>query len=62
MADSKKYPAPTPNPETAAFWDAAKQGRFMIKRCTACGEPPVPWAMARSQFLTCTLGCASPRN
>src|SRR6266702_3154317 len=25
-------------------------------------RPPVPWAMARSQFLTCTFGCASPRN
>lgn len=24
--------------------------------------PPVPWAMARSQFLTCTLGWASPRS
>ena len=35
----KKYPAPQGNPETQAFWDAAKQGKFMIKRCTACGEP-----------------------
>ena len=34
----KKYPAPQGNPETQAFWDAAKQGKFMIKRCTACGE------------------------
>src|SRR6185437_12915386 len=25
-------------------------------------EPPVPWAMARSQFFTCTAGWASPRN
>jgi uncharacterized protein len=39
MAEAaKKYPAPVPNPETAAFWDAAKEGKFMIKRCTACGE------------------------
>ena len=38
MVDAKKYPAPVTNPETAAFWDAAKQGKFMIKRCTACGE------------------------
>jgi Predicted nucleic-acid-binding protein containing a Zn-ribbon len=35
---AKKYPAPQGNPETQAFWDAAKQGKFMIKRCTACGE------------------------
>jgi uncharacterized OB-fold protein len=39
MAEAKKYPAPVTNPETAAFWEAAKQGKFMIKRCTACGEP-----------------------
>ena len=39
MVDAKKYPAPVTNPETAAFWDAAKQGKFMIKRCNACGEP-----------------------
>src|SRR4051794_34134272 len=25
-------------------------------------NPPVPCATARSQFFTCTLGCASPRN
>ena len=25
-------------------------------------EPPVPWARATSQFLTCTAGCASPRS
>jgi uncharacterized OB-fold protein len=34
----KKYSAPQGNPETQAFWDAAKQGKFMIKCCTACGE------------------------
>ena len=32
------YPAPAVNPETAPFWDAAKAGRLMIKRCTACGD------------------------
>ena len=31
-------PAPTPNPETQAFWDAAAQGRLLIKKCRACGE------------------------
>src|SRR5258708_8167404 len=39
MTEPKKYPAPVTNPETAAFWEAAKQGKFLIKRCTACGEP-----------------------
>ena len=30
--------------------------------CLVPSEPPVPCANARSQFLTCTAGCASPRN
>ena len=39
MSEPKKYPAPQQNPETKPFWDAAAQGKFLIKRCTACGEP-----------------------
>ena len=35
----RTYPAPEPNPETQAFWDAAAEGRFLIKRCTSCAEP-----------------------
>ena len=35
----RTYPAPEPNPETQAFWDAAAEGRFLLKRCTNCGEP-----------------------
>ncbi|HWW46683.1 MAG TPA: Zn-ribbon domain-containing OB-fold protein [Xanthobacteraceae bacterium] len=38
MTDKAKYPAPQGNPETQPFWDAAREGRFLIKRCTACGE------------------------
>jgi uncharacterized OB-fold protein len=34
----RKIPAPQPSPETQAFWDAAAQGRFLIRRCTACGK------------------------
>jgi uncharacterized OB-fold protein len=34
MAEAKKYPAPVTNPETAHFWEAAKAGKFMIKRYT----------------------------
>src|SRR5580704_14856672 len=39
--------------------------RSMMTVAPACrvpSEPPVPCAKARSQFLTCTAGCASPRN
>ncbi|MFC9359869.1 Zn-ribbon domain-containing OB-fold protein [Rhodococcus sp. NPDC057014] len=34
-----QLPAPTPmiNPETQYYWDAAKSGRFVLKRCRACG-------------------------
>ncbi len=29
---------PRPNPETAAFWAAAREGKLLIKRCDSCGE------------------------
>ena len=34
----RKIPAPAPTPETEAFWSAAKEGKFMLRRCTACGK------------------------
>ena len=34
----RPIPAPKPTPETEPFWAAAKEGRFLIKRCEACGE------------------------
>ena len=33
---SRPIPAPVVNVETQAFWDAAREGRFLIKRCTTC--------------------------
>ena len=39
MTDKPKYPAPLTNPETAQFWESAKAGKFLIKRCKSCGEP-----------------------
>lgn len=38
-AKQRKIPAPTTNPETQAFWDAASKGKFLIRKCTACGKP-----------------------
>ena len=36
----KKYPAPQgPIPRPRRFGKRPRQGKFMIKRCTACGEP-----------------------
>jgi uncharacterized OB-fold protein len=39
MAESaRKIFAPTPTPETQAFWDAAAKGKLLVKHCTACGR------------------------
>lgn len=38
MTQPRRMPAPQPNPETQAFWDAANEGRLLLRRCTACGE------------------------
>jgi hypothetical protein len=31
-------PSPVVNPENKPFFDAAREGRLLIKRCLACGE------------------------
>ena len=36
---TRRIPAPAQNLESKPFWDAAKEGKFLIKRCKACGEP-----------------------
>jgi len=38
MSKERAIPAPLVNPETEAFWAAAKEKKFLIKRCTACGK------------------------
>lgn len=35
----RKIPSPPTNPENQPFWDAAAQGRLLLKRCKACNEP-----------------------
>lgn len=30
-------PAPEVSPETKEFWDATAEGRFLLRRCDACG-------------------------
>lgn len=34
----RSIPAPRALPETQAYWQAANEGRLLVKRCTACGE------------------------
>ena len=35
---TRPIPAPMVSVETKPFWDAAAEGRFLIKRCTACKQ------------------------
>jgi hypothetical protein len=37
MPDAPRFDLPTIEPESRPFWDAAKEGRFLIQRCEACG-------------------------
>ncbi len=34
----RTYPDPVTTPETGAFWQAAQEGRLLLKRCRACGR------------------------
>jgi uncharacterized OB-fold protein len=33
-----RFDLPTPDEDTRPFWDAARAGRLVIKRCRACGR------------------------
>lgn len=35
-------PLPTPNAESQAFWDAARDGHLLLARCTACDAVQFP--------------------
>ena len=35
---TRQIPAPAVTIESKPFWDAAAEGRFLIKRCNDCGE------------------------
>lgn len=35
----KKIPAPRTLPETEAYWQAADEGKLLIKTCHSCGMP-----------------------
>ncbi len=37
MVDRPRTDLPTIEPESAPFWDAAKEGRLLIQRCESCG-------------------------
>lgn len=33
-----RFDLPTPDAETQPFWDACREGRFLLRRCGACGR------------------------
>lgn len=33
-----RFDLPAPDPETQPFWDAARAGRLLIRRCRDCGR------------------------
>ncbi len=35
-ATARTLPSPTPNPENQPYFDAAAQGRLLVKRCAEC--------------------------
>jgi uncharacterized protein len=37
MANERPIMAPVPFPETTPYWEAAGQGKLLLKRCAACG-------------------------
>ncbi|MGE0874011.1 MAG: Zn-ribbon domain-containing OB-fold protein [Burkholderiales bacterium] len=38
MAQDRKIPAPAVNAEVKPFFDAAAEGRLLLKKCADCGE------------------------
>lgn len=42
MAIEGDYPAPSVNADSQLYWEAAKRGELLLKRCTACGKPHFP--------------------
>jgi len=36
--DERKIPKPNVTPDTKEYWDAAEQGKLLIKRCNACSK------------------------
>src|SRR5262245_27010674 len=38
MAKERKIIAPVPFPETMRYWEAAAEGKLLLKQCNACGE------------------------
>ena len=57
MSDPRKIPAPQPNVENQRFFDAAVEGKLLIGKCDACGQPHYypralcPFCMAETRWI-----------
>ncbi len=38
MANAVRFDLPSPDDTTQEFWEAARDGRLLLKRCRACGR------------------------
>ena len=38
MMSARSMPAPIPTPDTEAFWQAASESRFLLRRCLSCAR------------------------
>src|SRR5258707_691530 len=52
MAGSRTIPSPIVSIENETFWNAAKQGRFTVPTCAACGKAHwIPHASSERVFV-----------
>lgn len=42
MTTVTSYPAPNPNADSKAYWEAAARDELLLKHCTACGKRHFP--------------------
>ena len=42
MTNEPVYPAPVPNADSRAYWEAAARDELLLRRCTACGKHHFP--------------------
>jgi uncharacterized protein len=38
MSEGYLQPVPEPTPDSKPHWDGLRQGRFLVQRCTSCGQ------------------------
>jgi uncharacterized protein len=55
-------PGPTPDEESVGFWNALREHRVELQRCTACGRhrfppmPSCPWCASTGRAVVASVG------